>query len=196
MIATCPHEDRFLDMLPKIRQQAHFAFRDEPRSRRQELISEVVANCWAAFVRLVERGRIDIVYPTPLAQFAIRQVRDGRTVGGKLNVRDVSSGYAQRRKHFAVNALDRFDKDKQEWKEVLVEDKHAGPAEIAAARIDFAAWLRLLPKRLRRIAETLAKGETTKKTAKRFHVSQGRISQLRRELQQNWDDFQGDVSFA
>jgi hypothetical protein len=196
MIATCPHEDRFLDMLPQIRTQARFAFRDEPRSRRQELVSEVVANCWAAFVRLVERGRIDIVYPTPLAQFAIRQVRDGRKVGSRLNVRDVSSEYSQRRKNFAVETLDRFDKAKQEWKEVLVEDKHAGPAEIAAARIDFAAWLRLLPKRLRRIAETLAKGETTKKAAKRFRVSQGRISQLRRELEQNWDDFQGGFSFA
>ena len=95
-----------------------------------------------------------------------------------------------------METLDRFDKTKQEWKEVLVEDKHAGPAEIAASRIDFAAWLRLLPRRLRRIAETLAQGETTKKAAKRFHVSPGRISQLRRELQQNWDDFQGDVSFA
>jgi len=95
-----------------------------------------------------------------------------------------------------MKTLDRFDKEKQEWKEVLVEDKHAGPADIAAARIDFAAWLRLLPKRLRRIAETLAQGETTKKTAKRFHVSQGRISQLRRELEHNWDDFQGGLSFA
>ena len=108
-----PHEDRFLEMLPQI--------------------SEVIANCWAAFVRLVERGRIDIVYPTPLAQFAMRQVRGGRKVGGKLNVLDVSSSYAQRRKDFAMKTLDRFDKEKQEWKEVLVEDKHVGPAEIAAS---------------------------------------------------------------
>ena len=79
---------------------------------------------------------------------------------------------------------------------MLVEDKHAGPAETAASRIDFADWLRLLPERSRRIAETLATGETTKKAAKRFRVTPGRISQLRRELQQNWQDFQGESAFA
>ena len=95
-----------------------------------------------------------------------------------------------------LKTLDLFDDAKQEWKEVLVEDKHAGPADTAASRLDFADWLRLLPRRSRRIAETLAKGETTKTTAKRFRVSPGRISQLRRELQQDWDDFQGEPAFA
>ena len=41
-----------------------------------------------------------------------------------------------------METLDRLDKEKQEWKAVLVEDKHVGPAEIAAPRIDFAARLR------------------------------------------------------
>ena len=44
--------------------------------------------------------------------------------------------------------------------------------------------------------EALATGETTKKAAKRFRVTPGRISQLRRELQQNWQDFQGEFAFA
>jgi hypothetical protein len=82
---------KFLSLLPKIRDQACFAFRTEKPERRQELIAEVVANCWVAFVRLVERGLLEVVYPTPLAQYAIKQVRDGRRVGAKLNVRDVSS---------------------------------------------------------------------------------------------------------
>ena len=192
----CTPEDRFLEILPQLQQQAHFAFRDEPASRRQELVAETIANCWVAFARLVERGLIDVVYPTPLVQYAIRQVRDGRRVGSKLSSKDVSSEYAQRRRTFVLKTLDLFDHDRQEWKEVLVEDRHAGPADTAASRLDFADWLRLLPRRLRRIAETLATGETTKKAAKRFHVSPGRISQLRRELNQNWQDFQGGAAFA
>jgi len=192
----CSPEDRFLEILPQLQQQAHFAFRDEPASRCQELVAETIANCWVAFARLVERGLIDVVYPTPLVQYAIRQVRDGRRVGSKLNSKDVSSEYAQRRRGFCLEALDKYNQRRQEWKEVLVEDKHAGPAETAASRIDFADWLRLLPKRSRRIAEALATGETTKKAAKRFRVSPGRISQLRRELQQNWQDFQGEFAFA
>ena len=108
-------------------------------------------------------------------------------------MRDVSSEYAQRSKGFAVRHLDRYDQQKQEWKEILIEDRHAGPAETAASRIDFADWLQSLPRRSRRIAETLAAGETTQRTAKRFHVSAGRISQVRRELQDAWDAFQGEA---
>jgi len=197
LASTIPtREERFLEMLPQIREQARHAFRNEHSERREELLAEVIANCWVAFVRLMDRGLENVIYPTPLAQYAIRQVRDGRRVGSKMNAHDVSSGYAQRRRNFVLKTLDLFDDAKQEWKEVLVEDKHAGPADTAASRLDFDAWLRLLPQRSRRIAETLAKGETTQRTAKRFRVSSGRISQLRRELQQDWDDFQGEPAFA
>jgi len=188
---------KFLELLPTIDHQAHVAFRGEPEERRQDLVAEVIANCWVAFVRLMERGLEDMIYPTPLARYAIKQVRSGRKVGTKLNVRDVSSEYAQRSKGFAVGRLDRYDQRKQEWKEILIEDRHAGPAETAASRIDFAEWLHSLPHRSRRIAESLATGETTQKTAKRFRVSAARISQMRRELKDAWDVFQGEaVAFA
>ena len=190
--AASAHAAAFLSILPQIQEQARFAFRNAEPERRQELIAEVIANCWAAFVRLVERGLIDVVYPTPLASYAIKQVRDGRRVGAKLNVRDVSSDYAQRLKRFTVQRLDVFDERKGEWREVLIEDRHAGPAETAAARIDIADWLASLPRRKRRIAATLATGETTKRTARKFHVSPGRISQTRRELQAAWQEFQDE----
>jgi len=184
-------QDKFLDILPSIRQQARFAFRAETPERRDDLVTEVIANCWVAFVRLMDHGKEDEVHPTPLAQYAIRQVRDGRKVGSKLNVNDVSSEYAQKAKGIKVQSLVCFNQRKQEWREILVEDRHAGPAETAASRIDFSEWLRSLPRRSRRIAETLAAGETTKKAAKRYRVSPGRISQLRRELKDDWEAFQG-----
>lgn len=184
---------RFLAMLPTIQEQARFAFRSEPPERRQDLIAEVVANCWVAFVRLVERGLIEIVYPSPLAAFAVKQVRDGRRVGAKLNVRDVSSPYAQLAKGIIVERLDRYDPEENEWREVIVEDRHAGPAETAVARIDIADWFDSLPRKKRRIAATLATGESTKRTARRFHVSPVRISQLRRELHESWLSLQGEL---
>jgi hypothetical protein len=58
-------------------------------------------------------------------------------------------------------------------------------------RIDFGDWLRALGVRRRRIAETLAEGETTSVTAAKFGVSLGRISQLRRELHDDWERFHG-----
>lgn len=188
----CTHEDRFLEMLPQIRDQARHAFRNELPERREELLAETVANCWAAFVRLIERGLIDLVYPTPLVQYAVKQVRDGRRVGTSLNIKDVSSEYAQRRQGFSVASLDRYDQKTSEWREILIEDRHAGPAQTAAARIDIGEWFANLPRRKRRVAATLASGESTKTAARKHRVSAGRISQMRRELQKSWAEFQDE----
>ena len=75
---------------------------------------------------------------------------------------------------------------------ILVEDRHTGPAETAITRIDYSTWLQRLPRRLRNIAMVLAEGETTKAAAKRFCVSAGRISQIRKELYLAWHQFQDD----
>lgn len=186
-------QHRFMDMLPSIYGQVRYAFRRELPERRHELIAEAIANCWVAFVKLVERDLQDVIYATPLAQFAIRQVVSGRRVGGKLNQNDVTSEYAQRVKQITVERLTRYNKRKSMWLEMLVEDKKTGPADTAAARIDFGDWLRTLGGRRRRIAETLAKGETTSVTAAKFRVSLGRISQLRRELCDDWERFHGEA---
>ncbi len=65
--ASSAHAATFVSPLPAIQEQARYAFRNEKPEHRQELTAEVIANCWAAFVRFVERGLIDVVYPTPLA---------------------------------------------------------------------------------------------------------------------------------
>ena len=186
----------FLAMLPVIRQYAIGAFGHRNPEARQDLIQEVIANALVAYVRLYQQGRVTLAYPTVLARYGIAQVRDGRRVGSKLNVRDVSSGYCQKAKGVTLERLDRFDEEQNQWEEVVVEDRHAGPAETAAARLDIADWFASLPKRKRRIAAVLATRETTTRTARKFKVSPGRISQTRRELEKSWGDFQGDAVVA
>jgi hypothetical protein len=203
MIATAkplPRDDRvpewhqpFLAMLPAIERQAKIAFRHLDPEARADAVQEVVAYAITAFVRLVDLGRADLAYPTPLATFGIRQFRAGRRVGTKSNANDVGSPYAQVARGIQVGRLDHRDKETGEWREILLEDRRAGPAETAAARIDFAAWLKSLPRRYRRIATILATGETTKKVARRFRVSPGRVSQIRRELLDAWNRFQGEA---
>jgi hypothetical protein len=181
--------ERFLEMPPRIRRQACMAFRRHRPERKDELIQEVVANAFCTFVALVRRGKADVAYATPLANFAIRQVIAGRQVGTKLNLRDVLSPQTHSACGIAVERLDVFDEQQCQWRQVLVEDRHATPADIAAARIDVAAWLRSLSPRSRRIAKTLAMGETTSDVARRFNVSSARISQLREELKASWEGF-------
>ena len=106
------------------------------------------------------------------------------------------SEYAQCRKGHRVDRLDHFDDEENGWQEIVVEDRRAGPGENAAVRIDFSAWRRRLPVRLRKIAMTLAIGETTSETAKKFGVTAARISQLRQWLKESWERFQGEFAAA
>ncbi len=182
----------FLSMLPQIISHAKFSFRHLHGEARQDAIQETIANALVAFVALVRRGKMAIAYPSVLARYAAAQVNDGRRVGSSLNVREVLSPYAQRLKGFKVERLDHFDETEDAWQEVLVEDRHADAAAIVETKLDFSDWLDSLNRRDRRVAEFLARGETTRAAAKKFKISDGRISQLRKELAESWRKFVGD----
>jgi hypothetical protein len=184
--------EAFLAMMPTVKAHAKIAFRHLLAEAREEAVQEVLCNACSAFARLVERGKADLAYPSVLARYGVAQVNAGRKVGCSLNINDVASDYCQRRKNVMVERLDAYDAEEDAWQEVIVEDKHAGPADVAITRIDFATWLELLPKRLRKIATFLASSETTTAAARRFRVSKGRISQIRKQFHMAWNQFQGD----
>jgi hypothetical protein len=186
--------DKFLQLLPKIRARVEFALRGLPRQTREDLIDEAVIDAFVAFMRLAELGKLAVALPTPLADYAVKRTLAGRRVGCQLNRDDVSSFYGQRSHRIRLLRLDRFDGAENCWKEVVVEDRSAGPDEIAAARIDLAEWFRRLPRRNRKIAQRLALGDRTRDVAKRFGLSRGRISQLRREFEDSWNEFQGEAA--
>ena len=172
--------DRFMALVPAIKEQARVAFRHLRPEARSEAIQEVVVNACVAFRCLFELGKADLAYPTPLALYAIKQYREGRRTGTKSNCKDISSSYCQKKKGVGVGRLDRYDRLEQQWIEVLVEDRRSGPAEIVQAKLDIGDWMASLSHRRRKIAKVLAIGETTKETARKFQVSEGRISQVRR----------------
>ncbi len=184
----------FLKMLPAIRRSAEFAFRCVPAEAREDLVEEVIANAFVAYSRLAKAGKTGVVGPTPLAHYAIAQIRTGRRVGNRLRIRDAMSAYAQYRKAFSIASLDHYDREEDQWHEIILEDRRAGPAEIAACKIDFENWLSVLPRRQRKIALALASGESTSAAAKLFGVTAARISQLRLWLKESWEAFQGEPS--
>ena len=182
----------FLALLPHIRDQLRFALRRLPPDERAEAMADCIAHVTLSYARLYEQGKLDVAFPTSLADFAIRQYFAGRRVGTKINSNDITSPYAQRMRGFVVKSLDQRN-PAGEWKEIVVEDGRATPAEVAASRIDLDDWFGQLPRLKRGIAETLATGETTSETAKRFAVTAGRVSQVRRELEDDWAEFQGEA---
>ncbi|MGA2500554.1 MAG: hypothetical protein ABSH20_22665 [Tepidisphaeraceae bacterium] len=188
-----PWHSAFLAMLPTIVRHARIAFRHLNPEAKAEAVQNAICNACCAVARLYELGKLDLAYPTVLAKFAVAQVKDGRIVGGHLNVKDISSEYCRRRKDVRLERLDHFDEEENAWKEAVLEDTRTTPVpDIVAFRCDFADWLNQLAHRDHRIAAFLALGNRTSDTAKRFNVSQGRVSQLRRELAENWKLFTGD----
>lgn len=183
----------FESMIPQIKAAARFEFRDLPRYRRDEAVNDVVVMAFFAFSNLVKQGRIALAYPTPLAMYACRQYRAYRRPAEKQCVRDVLSPYAQHKKRFDVDRLDKRDCDGR-WKEAIVEDSRTRVPNQVWFRLDFPCWLRQLGRKKRRIAEALAVGGRTMDVAKKYHLSRGRISQLRHELEKNWYIFQGECN--
>jgi hypothetical protein len=110
-----------------------------------------------------------------------------------LNIHDVLSPYCQQRKNVKVERLDHFNAEENGWRQAVVIDTRSSPVpEIVAFRCDFSDWLASLPRRDCHIAESLAIGNRTGEVAKQFDVSEGRVSQLRRELAESWWAFVGD----
>ena len=187
---NCQENDLFERFIPAIKRHARMAFRNFRPQDRVEAVAEVVANAFAAFRRLAERGKLDVAYPSPLARFAVAQVRSGRRVGRKLDSHDVFSFVVQRQQGFTVASLETGDPGV--WREALVDNTVTPVADAAAFRLDFLAWLGSLRQRDRELIKFLSLGNTPRETARQFRLSQARISQLRSELRKGWQEFQGE----
>jgi hypothetical protein len=195
--ATADLQAMFLKMAPLIATHARICFQDLDPESREELIAETLSNAFCAFLRLAQLNRLSVAYPSALARYSVAQVKSGRKTGSKLNVNDVTSEYCQRQKHVSVQRLDKFDADENAWEEVLVADRKANnPADLAASRIDFPAFIDTLSRRNRRIAMKLAVGEKTSRVARIFGITNGRVSQLRKEFKVAWEKFHGEPGTA
>jgi DNA-binding NarL/FixJ family response regulator len=140
-----------------------------------EKVSDVVSVTWEAHVRYGHR-----VAKEQLARFAIKRVRAKRQFPERSRSLDARSLYkkgAKRRSDFDV-----FE----------IAAVAANPAEVAAFRIDFKAWLKTLTAKGRGIAKALAAGETTSEVAERFGITPGAVSQRRRALAASYEAFTAD----
>jgi hypothetical protein len=120
-------------------------------------------------------------------------VRSGSRVAGQERANDVLSPGAQRRHHFFVGRLPDFETlTEHPICEALYDNTKSPPDETVCFKLDFLAWLASLTERDRGIVEDLMIGERTLDVANKHKVSPARISQKRREYQQDWRNFWGD----
>jgi len=197
----------FLSMRPRILTHARIYFRDIPcREHRADCEAEVVALCWKWFCRLAQRGKDAERFVSTLATYAARAVRSGRRLCGQLKPNDVLSETAQKKRGFRVEALPMSTRKSLEnvygiagsqrrvdvLEERLTDNMQTPVPDQAAFRCDFPVWLGTWSERYRRIIQDMARDERTSNLARRYNLSRGRISQLRRQFHDDWQRFCAD----
>jgi hypothetical protein len=182
---------RFLSILPRIEKHASLYFRHiKCREQKADRVAEVVALAWKWFVRLAERGKDARQFPSTLATFAARAVKSGRRVTGQLKTKDVLSERAQQRHGFFVGKLPDFSTESTNpLAEALADNTRSPVPDQVQFRCDFPAWLTTRTQRDRQLIEHMAMRERTKDLALKFGMSESRVSQLRGEYHEDWQQF-------
>jgi hypothetical protein len=176
-----------------------FQFRHWPPARRREAIDDARAYTWLAWRGLLDRGKDPVqVGVVAIAVNACRAVRNGRAVGSARSVgrgaMDIHHPKARHATGLRVVSLeDLGGRPPGRWQDWLAANDRYSPADEAAFRLDFAAWLAQLPPIRRRVAELLAQGFGTGEVAHRLGVTSSAVSQSRDWLARSWDQFQGQA---
>lgn len=184
-------QSNFLVVLPAVETHASIQFRRLKPEARAEAMAETVARAFVEYGCLAQRHRLAHAYPGSLATFAVQRVREHRQVGGHRNCRDVLNPLTHKKKGISVASLTPWDGALGAWRDLLLESRRVSPADQACFNLDFQAWLRTWPSRHRQIIAALAAGHGTLAVARKFGVSEGRVSQLRRRYEASWQQFQG-----
>ncbi len=188
----------FQTILPRIETHATICFRHlKCPHRKEDAIQETVGLAWKWFVRLANKGKDACQFPSALATYAAQAVKCGRRLCGQEKCKDALSPLAQQRHSFTVASLPMHSTlSATPFSEALTDNTRSPVPEQVHFRIDFPAWLAGLGDRNRRIAEDMALGHRTLELADMHGITQGRISQLRREFHLDWMRFTGEAVLA
>jgi hypothetical protein len=198
---------RFLDVLPRVELHGQIYFRHlRCPHRKAEAIQEMRAMAWQWFIRLAQRGKDPGHFLAAFTSLLARAVNSGRRLAGMAKAKDVMNPATQRRHGFKVETLPTSTRASHEHLYSLPQGQHLHDAyeerlcdntitpvpDQVQFRIDFPAWLATLTARERRMVREMADNERTLDLGKRFEVSPARISQMRRELHDDWQRFCGE----
>jgi hypothetical protein len=181
----------FLSILPRIKRHASIFFRHiRCQGQRDDCIAETIALAWGWFVRMAQRGKDASSFASVFACLAARAVRSGRRLCGQTPAQDALSPIAQQRHGFTISSLPQASSlDGNAFDEALVDNTQTPPDEQASFRIDFSAWRSSRSDRDSHLIDDLMIGRRTCDVARRYGLTPGRVSRLRREFHDDWQGF-------
>lgn len=184
-------QESFLVLLPQIERHARIYFRHVAcPGLRGDRIAETIGLAWKWHCRLLEQGKDVRAFPVVFSCLVARAVKSGRRLCGQEKAADAMSSTAQQRRSFTVSSLPQGSSlEGNVFDDALRDNTQSAVPDQAAFRSDFRAWLESLTCRNRDIVQQLALGHTSTEVARRFGVSSGRISQLRRQFHDGWRAF-------
>ncbi len=186
--------EAFLAIMPRVLVHARFAFRFvRCEHAREDKIAETLALVFKWTLRLSEQDKDVRGFPTAIASFATRAVKSGRKLCSARRSRDPLCSTAQAEHGFVTMSLpDYATLSENPVQEALIDNTQTPPDEQAAFRIDFPAWRASHCSRNRSMIDEMLTGQRTQDLAEKFHISQARVSQLRRHFHDDWLCFTGE----
>lgn len=198
-------QEVFLAIMQSVSTHAAIMFRHiRSEHDREDFVQETLCIAWKWTLRMVEQQKDPREFPSTVATLAAKHVRSGRKfVGGKIGTKDALSRIAQARHGFTVQLLPastataheqlygtvRGQQRHDAMEEMLQEHDRSPVPDQAAFRIDFTTWRLSYDQRRRAMIDEMIQGESTTELSEKFRVSQGRISQMRREFQAAWRSY-------
>lgn len=182
-------QEGYLKILPRIERNARRALCRLCGDAKDDAMCEIVASCLCAYYRLFQRNELQRAFASTLVRYAVALYYSGRRVGTSQSSGDVYSRRPTRRSASSLLSIGAPQDQYGNWKERLT-DNHSTPIpDQVHFRIEFPRWLHAQTPRNRKIVETLLLGYTTAEVAKQFRISSGRVSQLRQEFYESWNQF-------
>ncbi len=179
----------FSKYLPALERHAAIQFRGLTDTDREEAMAEARAAAFVNFRAAFRNGQAHRLKPSMVAHYAVLHARAGRHVGGTQDsTTDVLSRRAQRSRGFKVQPLSRFEDcafdcmkapDQEVWRDRLVYDRKALPADLACFRIDWSSFLAGQADRTRTLLAMLAAGHKQVEVADHLGVTASAVCQRR-----------------
>jgi Mor family transcriptional regulator len=166
-------------------------------------LQEMRSLAWMWFLRLAQRGKDAGDYLSTFNDFLVRAVSSGRRIMGTEKAKDAMCVRTLKRRGFKVESLPNDfrashksiystvhgQQEHDTFEERLSDNSITPIPDQAAFRIDWPAWMQTQTERDRRIIDDLMAGERTFEVSRKYGLSPGRISQLRRRLHDDWEEF-------